>query len=52
MQKFMFEELYNAYIDCIKNKKSSKDYLEYDLKHKKTDLLKLLDEINTKTYKV
>ena len=34
MQKFSFEELYNAYKDCIKNKKSSKDYLEYDLKYK------------------
>jgi len=52
MQKFKLKDLYTAYIDCIKNKKSSIDYLEYDLKHKKTDLIKLLDEINTKTYKV
>lgn len=52
MEKFTLEELYTAYEDCIKNKKSSRDYLEYDLKYKKTDLLKLLDEINTKTYKV
>lgn len=51
-QWFSLEELYTPYTDCIKNKKSSKDYLEYDLKHKKTDLLKLLDEINSKTYKV
>jgi RNA-directed DNA polymerase len=52
MQQFSFEELYSAYNDCIKNKKSSRDYLEYELKHKKTDLIKLLDEINNKTYKV
>jgi hypothetical protein len=41
-QEISFGELYLAYLDCIKNKKSSKDYLEYDLKYKKTDLLKLL----------
>ena len=52
MQKFSFEELYSAYLDCIKNKKSSIDYLEYELKYKKNDLLKLLEEINTKTYKL
>jgi hypothetical protein len=52
MQQFSSLELYSAYNDCIKNKKSSKDYLEYELKYNKTDLLKLLDEINTKTYKV
>ena len=52
MEKFTLEELYNAYEDCVKNKKSSIDYLEYELKHKKTDLIKLLDEVNTKTYKV
>lgn len=40
-QSFSLDELYIAYTNCIKNKKSSKDYLEYDLKHKKTDLLKL-----------
>jgi hypothetical protein len=51
-QKFNSEELYSAYLDCIKNKKSSRDYLEYELKYKKTDLLELLEEINTKTYKV
>ena len=28
------------------------DYLEYDLKYKKTDLFKLLNEINSKTYKI
>jgi hypothetical protein len=52
MEKFTIEDLYISYEDCIKNKKSSRDYLEYELKYKKTDLLKLLDEINTKTYKV
>jgi len=49
---FTIEELHEAYKDCIKNKKSSKDYLEYELKHQKRDLVKLLEEINTKTYKV
>lgn len=52
MEKFSFEDLYEAYNNCIKSKKSSIDYLEYELKHKKTDLIKLLDEINNKTYKV
>ncbi len=52
MEKFTIEELYEAYLDCIKNKKSSKDFLEYDLKYKKTDLIKLLDEVNEKTYKL
>ena len=42
MENFTFQELYEAYLDCIKNKKSSKDYLEYDLKYKKTDLIKLV----------
>jgi hypothetical protein len=49
---FTIEEIYDAYKDCIKNKKSSKDYLEYELKHQKRDLVKLLEEINTKIYKV
>ena len=54
MKKVLFtiEEIFWAYNDCIKNKKSSKDYLEYELKYWKDDLFKLLDEINTKTYKV
>ncbi|MFK7779543.1 MAG: reverse transcriptase domain-containing protein [Candidatus Gracilibacteria bacterium] len=52
MESFTLEELYIAYEDCIKNKKSSRDYLEYELKHKKTDLIRLLEEINTKTYKL
>jgi hypothetical protein len=49
---FAIEELHKAYEDCIKNKKSSNDYLEYELKYQKRDLIKLLDEINSKTYKV
>jgi len=51
-EKFTIEELYEAYEDCIKNKKSSNDYLEYELRYQKRDLIKLLDEINNKTYKV
>jgi len=30
---FTLEEIFIAYKDCIKSKKSSKDYLEYDLKY-------------------
>ncbi|MDD3645796.1 MAG: reverse transcriptase domain-containing protein [Candidatus Gracilibacteria bacterium] len=51
-QSFSLEELYIAYKDCIKNKKSSKDYLNYELEYGKSDLVKLLQEINSKTYKV
>jgi RNA-directed DNA polymerase len=49
---FTLEDVFIAYNDCIRNKKSSKDYLEYDLKYWKLDLVKLLEEVNTKTYKV
>ncbi len=49
---FNIEDIYRAYNDCIKHKRSSKDYLEYELKYGKDDLFTLLDEINSRTYKV
>ncbi len=35
MKKFSLSELYEAYKDCIKNKKSSRDYLKILVKVKK-----------------
>ncbi len=49
---FSIEELYLAYNDCIKHKRSSKDYLEYILDYGESDLFDLLLEINTKTYTI
>jgi len=49
---FKIEDIFEAYNNCIKNKKSSIDYLDYHTKNGKDDLFTLLDEINSKTYKV
>lgn len=49
---FKIEDIFEAYNNCIKNKKSSIDYLDYHTKNGKDDLFTLLDEINSKIYKV
>ncbi len=35
---FTIEDIFSAYNDCIKHKKSSQDYLEYELRYGKDDL--------------
>lgn len=44
------EEIFNAYYDCIKHKRRSKAAVEFELDYEE-NLLKLLDEINTFSYK-
>lgn len=44
-----FEELYQAYIDCCKHKRSSKEYIEFDMDMSE-NLVKLYTELNKMSY--
>lgn len=51
MYKVSYETLFNAYQDCLKHKKHKKSAIKFRINEKR-ELIKLLDELNNRTYTI
>ena len=51
MEYVSYEELYEAYLECRKNKRTSRDSLDFEL-NENQNLYQLWIELNTKTYTI
>ena len=51
MYKLSYEQLFDAYHDCLKNKKHKPNTISF-IVNEKTELINLLTELNNRTYKI